>query len=133
MCHYAICPDGSTPVGSGICVGIGVGECIHAAGANGNCMGPTYCGGPPNSNGYCPVTPPRNTSIPLPPLGCDRPGYVSCYDFGREAGGIRDPHSVCPIVQNSNQTDNYCMGFKAGQEDQLLKQTPSQSIPPLCI
>jgi hypothetical protein len=60
MCHYAICLDGSTPVGRGICVGFGVGECVHAADAIGNCMDPTFCGGP-SENGFCPVTPTKTS------------------------------------------------------------------------
>ena len=90
MCHHAICPDGSSPVGTGICVGAGVGECVHAADANGNCMGPTFCGGP-TVNGSCPVTPPTNISKALPPLRCVRPGYVLCYEFGRGAGSLNGP------------------------------------------
>jgi hypothetical protein len=135
MCHYPICPDGSTPVGSGTCVGFGVGECIHAADANGNCMGPTFCGGT-SVNGFCPVTPPTNTSMTLPPLRCDQLGYVSCHDFGREAGNVNGPQVVCPELSLSNannanksQTDNYCLGFKAGQADQLRPQTRSPSLP----
>jgi hypothetical protein len=130
MCHYAICPDGSTPVGSGTCVGFGVGECVHAADANGNCMGPTFCGGP-SENGFCPVTPPTNTSMTLPPLRCDQLGYVSCYDFGREAGKVNDPQVGCPELSNASepQKHNYCLGFKAGQEDQLQPETQSPSLP----
>jgi hypothetical protein len=68
--HYAICHDGSGPAGNGTCIGPEIGGCTHGADVNGKCQGVTYCGGP-IVNGFCPVAPPTNTSMTLPPLRCD--------------------------------------------------------------
>jgi len=87
---------------------------------NGKCQGVTYCGGP-IVNGFCPVAPPTNTSMTLPPLRCD-------FDFGRGAGyqGLGD----CPPLANADKTevDNYCLGFKQGEIDLANQQQQNHVI-----
>lgn len=65
----------------------------------------------PTVDAFCPVAPPTNTSMTLPPLRCDQHGYLSCYDFGRGARnqGLGD----CPPLANADKTedDNYCLGL----------------------
>jgi len=142
MCHYPICPDGSTPVGKGTCVGPEMGECIHAADGNGNCQGITYCGGPAInvSGGYtsCPDTAPTNTSLTLPPLRCDQPGYMSCYKFGFGAGWLDPTLNYCPMSGygnhgNTTQDAHYCLGFTAGQIQEPIDQAKLAKAPsPAC-
>jgi hypothetical protein len=141
MCHYPICPDGSTPVGSGTCVGGGIGECVHGADENGNCQQLGYCG--PSINGSCPdIAPtdiaPTNASLTFPPMRCDQPGYLSCYKFGYNAGWINGPGGDCPMIGysnagNSTQSAHYCNGFKAGQIQEPIDMAKAAKAPnPVC-